>query len=134
MLSGEGVPQGRIDLHLVDADTITELNVEHMGASGPTDVLSFPLDDDPFALPDDEPSIIGDLVLCPSVAVAQAPEHAGTVDAELALLVIHGVLHLLGHDHAELDETIDMQARSAAISRTRGTCTVPAEPTDPPAP
>ncbi len=111
VLAGEQIGAGRVDLHLVDIETITELNAEHMGATGPTDVLSFPLDADPFAPPNDDLTMLGDLVLCPTVAIAQAPDHAGSVAAELALLVIHGVLHLLGHDHVETAETLTMQAR-----------------------
>lgn len=91
----------------VDDETMAELNVEHMGGSGPTDVLSFPIDD---GADDGVPTIVGqarlvgDIVVCPSVAAANAPEHAGDLDAEIALLLIHGSLHLLGHDHAEPDE------------------------------
>lgn len=60
---------------------------------------------DPF------PRLLGDVAVCPEVAVDQAPEHAGVVDDELALLVVHGVLHVLGHDHAVPDETALMRAR-----------------------
>ncbi len=109
VLAGEGVVEGRIDLHLIDLDTITGLNVEHMDGTGPTDVLSFPLEDDPYALPNAEAPLIGDIVVCPAVAVVQAADHAGSTEAELALLVIHGVLHLLGHDHVDPGETLAMQ-------------------------
>jgi len=102
--------RGELTLTFVDADEMAALNEEHMGKSGPTDVLSFPLDDD---APDDSgvPVLLGDIVVCPSVARDQAPEHAGTLDDELALLVVHGVLHVLGHDHAEPDETARMRGR-----------------------
>ena len=60
------------------------------------------------------PVLLGDVVVCPEVAAAQAPEHAGTLDDELALLVVHGVLHVLGHDHAELDEATTMRERERA--------------------
>jgi len=63
------------------------------------------------AEPADLPLLLGDVVVCPAVAERQAPEHAGSYDDELALLVVHGVLHVLGHDHAEPDETAAMQAR-----------------------
>ncbi len=110
VLRGEGLTEARVDLHLVDRATITELNRDHLGVDGPTDVLAFPLDPDPFSAPGDEPPMVGDVVLCPSVAAAQAGEHAGTPAAEFALLTIHGVLHLLGHDHADPVETALMQA------------------------
>lgn len=109
----EGVSEGTIDVIFVDEATIAELNETHMGSAGPTDVLSFPLDDgtEPdLELPGMVPHV-GDIVLCPSVAEAQAPSHAGNLDAEMTLLLVHGVLHLLGHDHAEPDETTLMRER-----------------------
>lgn len=125
-LIGEGVGTGRLDLVVVDPTEIAELNVEHMGHEGPTDVLSFPLDADEVlagtASPSGPPPHLGDVILCPEVARRQAPDHCGTEEAELALLVIHGVLHVLGHDHAEPGETRAMQARErvhlAALGHT----------------
>jgi probable rRNA maturation factor len=104
---------GELTLTFVDADEIAALNHEHMGVTGPTDVLSFPLDAD--LDPADVaaavgPVLLGDVVVCPAVAAVAAPTHAGTLDDELALLVVHGVLHVLGHDHAEPDETDRMRA------------------------
>ena len=61
------------------------------------------------------PLLLGDVVICPAVAARQAPDHAGTVDDELALLVVHGVLHVLGHDHAEAHERPAMQARERQL-------------------
>jgi probable rRNA maturation factor len=90
-------------------------------------VLSFPLDlvdlagsdgadgVDTAAAPGDAPLLAGDVVVCPEVARRQAPDHAGSFDDEVALLVVHGVLHLLGHDHAEPDERDRMQARERAL-------------------
>jgi len=101
---------GELTLTFVDETTITELNLEHMGVVGPTDVLSFPLDDPAaFVAPDSPPALIGDVVVCPAIAERQFADHAGTLDDELALLVVHGVLHVLGHDHAEPDEARDMR-------------------------
>ena len=106
---------GELTLTFVDQGEIAALNAEHMGKDEPTDVLSFPLD--ALAEPDDEPSddgvpiLLGDVVVCPGVAREQAPEHAGTLDDEIALLVVHGVLHVLGHDHAAPAETAVMRAR-----------------------
>lgn len=116
VLAQEGVTTGQLDLIMVDPLDMAELNQTHMGHQGPTDVLSFPMDADEVAmlagLGEDQPPIhLGDVVLCPSVAVRQAPDHCGTVAAELSLLIIHGVLHILGHDHAEPEETEVMQAR-----------------------
>lgn len=114
VLAAEGVV-GSLGLAFVDAAEIAELNAEHMGKSGPTDVLSFPIDgsdlsaDEVVGRPDDMPVMLGDVVVSPAVAAAQYSTHAGTLDDELALLVVHGVLHVLGHDHAEPDETERMR-------------------------
>lgn len=121
-LVDEGVAHGHLDLMLVDPDEMESMNVEHMGHDGPTDVLSFPMDaDEPDVDPGDGPARhLGDLVLCPSVAVAQASDHAGTVDAEFTLLAVHGVLHILGHDHAEPDETKRMVDREVLHLKRHG--------------
>jgi probable rRNA maturation factor len=103
---------GELTLSFVDSDDIAELNLEHMGKPGPTDVLSFPMDDEPVV---GVPTLLGDVVISPAVAAAQFADHAGTLDDELALLVVHGVLHVLGHDHAEPDETAVMRAREVDL-------------------
>lgn len=92
-----------LTLTFVDRAVIAELNGEHMGHDGPTDVLSFPLDAGADTGTDtgDPLRMLGDIVICPAVAAAQAPSHAGTLDDELALLVVHGILHVLGHDHGD---------------------------------
>jgi probable rRNA maturation factor len=102
--------RGELTLTFVDVGEMAELNMEHMGKSGPTDVLSFPLD----GLEDLDsvgPVLLGDVVICPAIAAAAAPDHAGTIDDEIALLVVHGILHILGHDHAEPEETQRMRSR-----------------------
>ena len=101
--------QGELTLTFVDTGEIAALNAEYMGKQGPTDVLSFPLD----ALSGDTPTgqlLLGDVVVCPAVAASQYAEHAGTLDDELALLVVHGVLHVLGHDHAGTEEAEEMRS------------------------
>lgn len=102
---------GELTLTFVDATEMTALNLEHMHAEGPTDVLSFPLDDDADAGEDSVPVLLGDVVICPAVASRAASTHAGTLDDELALLVVHGILHVLGHDHTDVDDTAAMRAR-----------------------
>ncbi len=110
-LRTEGVIAGEAGLTFVTEDAMAELHEAHMGESGPTDVLSFPLD---AIDPGPGPILLGDIVVCPVVAAANAPSHTGDLAAELDLLVVHGVLHLLGHDHAEPDEEAAMQAREQA--------------------
>jgi probable rRNA maturation factor len=108
---------GEITLTFVDPDEIADLNAQHLGKSGPTDVLSFPLDADAQVESGDDsvPVLLGDVVVCPDVARAQAPTHAGTLDDELALLVVHGVLHVLGYDHGEAAETEAMRSRELEL-------------------
>lgn len=124
VLEAEGVPQGRIDLHFVSAADIAALNEEHLGKQGPTDVVSFPYEHDVHAAaaaagagPD---LVLGDVVVCAEVAEAQAPTHAGSLTDELALLVVHGVLHVLGWDHAEPEEAQAMQQREAEVLSLAG--------------
>jgi probable rRNA maturation factor len=85
-----------------------------MGSAGPTDVLSFPIDsgDD---LDDADERLVGDIVICPAVAARNARSHAGTYPDELALLLVHGVLHLLGHDHEDDADAGRMEALERSI-------------------
>ncbi len=83
-------------ISIVDESRMSELHEEWMDLKGPTDVLSFPMDELVPHSPD--PGIVGDIVLCPQFAQAQAKNG---LESELHLLTIHGVLHCLGYDHAE---------------------------------
>lgn len=96
-----------LSLLLVDADTIAALNAQHMGKEGPTDVLAFPIDE-PGESPPDAPAVLGDVVLCPLVAEDQAPRSGRGLQDELRLLTVHGILHLLGMDHADPDSEREM--------------------------
>ena len=123
----EGVPsEGEVGLRFVDAPDMAELNALHMGKTGPTDVLAFPLDFaelirrdaiNPEPLDAHGPPMIGDVVICPSVA-ADAVRDGHDLDDELALLVVHGALHLIGHDHYDEAERAVMQARERALLAT----------------
>jgi probable rRNA maturation factor len=118
VLSAEGVAaQAEASLQLVSADAIAELNAEHLGGTGPTDVLSFPLD----GLDGEPPDwMVGDVVLCPEVAAEQAAAHAGDLESELALLVVHGGLHLCGWDHADDEERTRMWDRERRLMADLG--------------
>jgi probable rRNA maturation factor len=128
----ERVPgTSELSLLFVDRPTIAELNEKFLGGLGPTDVLAFPMDDDlvvPGRQPDqggrgpgapaegsEPPTLIGDVVVCPAVAAAQAPEHGSTVEDEIALLVVHGVLHLLNYDHADPRDEAAMKQREREL-------------------
>lgn len=102
---------------LVDEAAMEELHVQWMGESGPTDVLSFPMDElRPGAEGGEESEgILGDIVLCPTVAVAQAETAGHSLMDELHLLTIHGLLHLLGFDHATPEEEKEMFGLQAQI-------------------
>lgn len=132
---------GEIEMSLlfVDEENISVLNERYMGKKGPTDVLAFPIDEigiqdgrwpdggtsgpggtnaieDDDGPDDDMPLMLGDVLICPRVARDNAPEHAGpnhdgSLEDELALLVVHGILHLLGLDHHEEAEAEEMETR-----------------------
>jgi probable rRNA maturation factor len=116
-------PQAELCIKLVDEATIAELNEQWMDKTGPTDVLAFPMDELRPGLVDEEPEegVLGDLVLCPEVAHRQAEEARGngqsghrTAD-EIELLTVHGILHLLGYDHAEPEEHREMFGLQARL-------------------
>ncbi len=112
-------PLAELCIKLVDEATIAQLNEQWMDATGPTDVLAFPMDELRPGLVNDEleEGVLGDLVLCASVAAAQAAEAGHPVRDEVQLLTVHGILHLLGYDHAEPEEhreMFDLQARLLA--------------------
>lgn len=103
-------PDADIALVLVDEAAMEQLHVQWMGEPGPTDVLSFPMDElrpgnDDIITP---PGVLGDVVLCPQVAEVQAEGAGHSTMDELLYLTAHGILHLLGFDHAEPEEEKEM--------------------------
>src|SRR3546814_780439 len=105
-------PAAELSMVLVDSATMADLHVRWMDLPGPTDVMSFPMDElEPGGRPDSPepgPSMLGDIVLCPSFAADQADKAGHSLAHELALLTVHGVLHLLGYDHAGPEEEKEM--------------------------
>ena len=103
-------PQADLCITLVDEPAMETLHVQWMDLPGPTDVMSFPMDELRPGRDDKEPDegMLGDIVLCPSVAAKQAQDAGHATDEELLLLTTHGILHLLGFDHAEPDEEREM--------------------------
>jgi probable rRNA maturation factor len=103
-------PLAELSVVLVDEATMSAYHQKYMGEPGPTDVLSFPMDE--LRPPDDDEDppagLLGDIVLCPAVTARQAQEHGRTAEAEAEYLLVHGLLHLLGFDHAEPDEKTEM--------------------------
>ena len=116
-------PQAELCIKLVDEATIAEINQSWMGKEGPTDVLAFPMDELRPGLVGDEPEegILGDLMICPAIAARQAEEAAAkgqtgySTGDEIDLLTVHGILHLLGYDHAEPEEHQEMFALQAQL-------------------
>ncbi len=126
VLDARGVKgEAEVSLLFVDEEAIAALNEQFLGKSGPTDVLSFPIEDEP-TLPGRSPdfggtgpgtslepgplTLLGDVVICPAVAARHAVEHQVSLDDEVALLVVHGLLHLLGMDHEDDAEAERMEA------------------------
>ena len=115
----------------VDEYSVAELNERFLDTEGPTDVLAFPIDDElppsgrqpdqggrgpgTSADPSDPPTLLGDVVVCPAVAARQASERGVSADDEVALLVVHGVLHLLDYDHAEPADAARMRRREQEL-------------------
>ena len=110
-------PLAELSVVLVDEPAMAELHEKWMGEPGPTDVLSFPMDELRPGREDEDLSegLLGDVVLCPQVAQRQATVAGHSRDDELALLLTHGVLHLLGYDHAEPDEHAEMFSLQASL-------------------
>lgn len=112
-LVSEGLTRGvELSLSLVDVDEMTDLHVRYMDEEGPTDVLSFPLDE----VDDRGVRLLGDVVIAPSVAAANNP---GDPAAEVRLLLVHGILHVLGYDHEQEAERAEMWARQERYSGVR---------------
>ena len=112
-------PLAELSVLLVDVDYMTELNHRWMGGDGPTDVLAFPMDEGSVdhgpGEGSGEPALLGDIVLCPEVAAKQAATAGHATIDELALLTVHGILHLLGYDHAEPEEEAEMFGLQARL-------------------
>ena len=112
-------PLAELSILLVDVEYMTELNHRWMDGDGPTDVLAFPMDEGSVDRgPGEgggEPALLGDIVLCPEVAAKQAAVAGHATIDELALLTVHGTLHLLGYDHAEPEEEAEMFGLQARL-------------------
>lgn len=120
VLTSEGVPEGAaLTVLFVSSPAMADLNSTHMGHEGPTDVLAFPIDEHAVNqdFPAPMPILLGDVVICPNVAATNCsinkdsyPGHDGSITDEIDLLVVHGILHVLGMDHADDEERNMMQA------------------------
>lgn len=112
-LLGEGIADAELSISLVTEEEIAELHERYLHEAGPTDVLSFPLDDEAG---EDGLRQLGDVVIAPAIAARNNPDHPA---AELRLLLVHGILHLLGHDHMDDRERAEMWVRQERYSGVR---------------
>ncbi len=94
-------PECEVNLVFVDIEEMTELHIKWMDEGGPTDVLSFPMD---MPATENEAVTLGDIVIAPVVAAQQAVSAGHSIDHEIFILAAHGLLHILGYDHATADE------------------------------
>jgi probable rRNA maturation factor len=111
-------PLAELSILIVDSTAMATLHKQWMDLDGPTDVMSFPmdtLDDKPGLESDPGPALLGDVILCPEVAAAQAEAAGHSTESELFLLTTHGVLHLLGYDHDEPDTEREMFELQTAL-------------------
>lgn len=133
VLAEEGVRgDAELSILFVDERSMSDLNQRFNAKAGPTDVLAFPIDEEPTEggrspdsggtgpgytppEPADLPTLLGDVVICPAVAMRNAPEHAGTYEDEIALLIVHGILHLMGMDHMDEEDAEAMEAREREL-------------------
>lgn len=114
-------PLAEVSVLALDSTAMGDLHQQWMGEAGPTDVMAFPMDEltergswaaEPAA---PGPALLGDIVLCPGVAIRQASERGHPFVHELNILTVHGLLHLLGYDHAEPEQEREMFQRQEAL-------------------
>ena len=111
-------PDSELNIRIVAEDEMSDLHLKWMNLSGPTDVLSFPMDELKPNSKSDGPGLVGDIVLCPAFAEKNGKQ---SLERELELLTVHGVLHLLGFDHAEKSEEAAMfKLQDDLLSNWRG--------------
>jgi len=121
VLKAEGItPPYEVGLLFTDSETVQRLNRDYRGVDEATDVLAFSMlppegGDSSFVVPPDGITHLGEVIVCYPRAVEQAQEQGHSVDRELALLIIHGILHLLGYDHEKAEEEAKMRAREKEL-------------------
>ena len=121
VLKAEGIASPyEVSLVFTDSETVQKLNRDYRGVDEPTDVLAFYMlpqkeADSSFALPPDGVTRLGEVIISYPQAAEQAREQGHSVDKELTLLIIHGILHLLGYDHEQPEEEVKMRAREKEL-------------------
>jgi probable rRNA maturation factor len=126
VLKSEGIPDNaELAVVLVGKEEMAGYNQRFMERSGPTDVLAFPVDllipgEIPSTIANGEPLSLGDIFICPDVVEEQADELGVSLDDEMALIVTHGILHLLGYDHSDPADAAKMSARERELLKQEG--------------
>lgn len=126
VLAAEGIPDNaELAIVLVGAEEMSGYNQRFMERSGPTDVLAFPVDQLvpghlPPLLANGQPLSLGDIFICPEVVKSQAADLSVSVDDEMALILTHGILHLLGYDHSDPGDAAKMSARERDLLGKEG--------------
>ena len=113
-LQAEGINSGELNVIFVEAERIQELNNTYLGKNEPTDVLAFPIDSQKSTT-GETPTLLGDVVICPAKAKENASAQKKNHDEEIALLVLHGILHILGYAHAYPEEKAVMKNREQEL-------------------
>lgn len=113
----ESLSAGEVALSFVDDEEIRSLNQQYRSIDRPTDVLSFPMEDDPVSMPDEAESVplLGDIIISVPTAKRQCEEYGHSLQREIGFLFVHGFLHLLGYDHQTEEEEAEMTAKQEEI-------------------
>ena len=109
-----------ISLSIVDMETIHRLNKEYRDVDRPTDVLSFPMDEEGYDNEGNPLFLLGDIVICLDVAENQAKDFGHSLEREMMYLICHSTLHLLGYDHIEEDDKLEMRSREKEVMKNLG--------------
>lgn len=109
-----------VSLSIVDKETIHKLNKEYRDVDRPTDVLSFPMDEEGYDNEGNPIFLLGDIVICLDVAENQAKDFGHSLEREMMYLICHSTLHLLGYDHIEEDDKLEMRSREKEVMKNLG--------------
>ena len=109
-----------VSLSIVDMETINRLNKEYRDVDRPTDVLSFPMDEEGYDMEGNPIFLLGDIVICLDVAETQAKDFGHSLEREMMYLICHSTLHLLGYDHIEDEDKKEMRAKEKEVMKNLG--------------
>ena len=114
-----GFSKSELSILFTNNDEIAELNRKYRGVNGPTDVLSFPMHDDPLE-PSNEPYLLGDIVISVPMAKDIAEQYSTNLESVVDVLLCHGILHLIGYDHDNSEKAADMDQQTMRLLKLLG--------------